>query len=154
MRFAPNTRTLLKICPVILAGLIAVPLLAQEKKLKWKPEDTEVYTPEPPVVTPGAAVDEAPPSDAVVLFNGKDTDQWVKAGSDKPATWTVVDGTMKVDKKGGNIENQAEVQGLPAARRMADPHRHRGQGAGPRQQRCFPRLHRWRRCRVRTAGAG
>jgi hypothetical protein len=110
MRALPNKTAWFKFTPIVLAGLVAVPLLAQEKKVKWKPEDTEVWTPEPPVVTPGAAVDETPPSDAVILFDGKTTDAWVKAGSDKPATWTVIDGTMKVDKKGGNIETKQKFK--------------------------------------------
>ena len=39
-----------------------------------KPEDTEVYEPVPKVVTPGPTVG-APPSDAIVLFDGKPT--WI-----------------------------------------------------------------------------
>ncbi len=93
-------------CPIALAALAALPLLAQEQRAKIRPADTEVWTPEPPVVTPGPAVSPAPPSDAVVLFDGKDLDAWVKAGTDQPASWTVVDGTMKVNKRGGNIETK------------------------------------------------
>jgi hypothetical protein len=84
-------------------------LLAQEqqKRKRMRPEDTEVWKPEPPVVTPAAENNAPPPSDAVVLFDGKTLDQWVKAGSQEPATWDVVgDGSMKVDKKGGNIETK------------------------------------------------
>ena len=101
----PKTRWL-TIGSVVLAGVAAVPLLAQEKRAKAGPEATEVWTPVPPVVTPGAAVSPGPPSDAVVLFDGSTLDGWVKAGTDKPAGWTVVDGTMKVNKKGGNIETK------------------------------------------------
>jgi hypothetical protein len=90
----------------VLAGSICIPLLAQTKAAKLLPSDTEVWTPEPPVVTPGPAVSEAPPSDAIILFDGKNIDEWVKAGTNNPATWTVVDGTMKVNKKGGNIETR------------------------------------------------
>ena len=36
-----------------------------------RPEDTEIWEPKPPVVTPGSFAGEAPPSDAVVLFDGK-----------------------------------------------------------------------------------
>jgi hypothetical protein len=84
-------------------------LLAQEqqRRARMRPEDTEVWKPEPPVVTPAAENNAPPPSDAVVLFDGKNLDQWVKAGSQEPATWDVVgDGSMKVDKKGGNIETK------------------------------------------------
>jgi len=38
-----------------------------------KPEDTEVWQPEPKVVTPGNTCG-APPSDAIILFDGKNLD--------------------------------------------------------------------------------
>ena len=44
---------------------------------KWKVHD--VNRPAPPLVTPGAAPG-APPSDAVVLFDGKDLSKWAQRG--------------------------------------------------------------------------
>ena len=72
-----------------------------------KHTDTEVYEPVPPVVTPAAPVGGAP-SDAIVLFDGKNQDEWVSAQDHTPARWTVDDGTLKVSKeKGvGNIETK------------------------------------------------
>jgi hypothetical protein len=72
-----------------------------------KPEETEVWEPVPAVVTPGAACG-APPSDAVILFDGKNLDEWVSAQDHTPAKWTVADGVMKVnkDKGSGNIETK------------------------------------------------
>jgi len=72
-----------------------------------KPQDTEVYEPVPPVVTPGAN-NAAPPSDAIVLFDGKNLDEWVFAKDKSPAKWTVADGVLTVNKtKGvGNIETK------------------------------------------------
>ena len=68
-----------------------------------KPEDTEVYEPVPKVVTPGPSVG-TPPSDALILFNGKDLSQWVSvADRNAPAKWTVADGILTVDKTQGNI---------------------------------------------------
>jgi hypothetical protein len=78
---------------------------AQQQAPKAKPEDTEVWEPVPPVVTPGAA-NEAPPSDAIVLFDGKNLDEWVATKDKTPATWVVADGILTVDKKGGNIETK------------------------------------------------
>ncbi len=72
---------------------------------KPKPEDTEVWTPVPRVVTPGRAND-APPSDAIVLFDGRDLDQWVSVNDRGPARWTVSDGVITVDKTKGNIETK------------------------------------------------
>ena len=71
-----------------------------------KPEETEVWQPVPPVVTPGAK-DSDPPSDAIVLFDGKDESQWVSAKDNTPAQWVVADGMLTVNKNGGgNIETR------------------------------------------------
>src|SRR6478752_5675038 len=70
-----------------------------------KPQDTEVWEQEPKVVTPGA-VDSAPPSDAIVLFDGKNLDQWVSTADRSPAQWIVENGVMTVNKKAGNIETK------------------------------------------------
>ncbi len=71
-----------------------------------KPEDTEVWEPEPKVVTPGATNSE-PPSDAIVLFDGKNLDEWVSAQDrSSPAKWIVGDGVLTVNKASGNIETK------------------------------------------------
>jgi hypothetical protein len=68
-----------------------------------RPEDTEVWEPAPAVVTPGHT-DAAPPSDAIVLFNGNNLDQWVSTQDRSPAKWIVAHGVMTVNKAAGNIE--------------------------------------------------
>jgi hypothetical protein len=78
---------------------VAAPLFAQQSAAP-KPEDTEVWEPVPKVVTPGVT-DAAPPSDAIVLFDGKNLDEWVSAQDHTPARWTVADGVMTVNKAGG-----------------------------------------------------
>jgi hypothetical protein len=88
-------------------GLMAasLPLHAQQQTAKPRPEDTEVWTPEPKVVTPGATATAAP-SDAIVLFDGKNLDEWVATADKSPAGWTVADGVITVNKKAGNIETK------------------------------------------------
>lgn len=89
-----------------LAALIAAAAsLSAQEQTKAKPEDTEVWEPVPPVVTPGATC-TAPPSDAIVLFNGKNLDQWVSARDKSPAQWTVAKGVLTVNKAAGNIETK------------------------------------------------
>lgn len=85
---------------LVLAALcLAGPACAQ------KPEDTEQASPIPHVVTP-AAQPGGPPSDAVVLFDGKDLSQWVSVKDKGPAGWTVADGAMVVKLTAGNIETR------------------------------------------------
>ena len=73
-----------------------------------KPQDTEQWTPVPRVVTPGPApvAPAAPPSDAIVLFDGKGLGEWVATKDKSPAAWTVADGILTVSKAAGNIETK------------------------------------------------
>jgi Domain of Unknown Function (DUF1080) len=87
---------------------VAVPLFAQTPA-KGKPEDTETWDPVPAVVTPGASCGAAP-SDAVVLFDGKNQDEWVSVKDHSPAKWTVNDGTMTVSKGEGSIETKRKFK--------------------------------------------
>lgn len=70
---------------------------------KMKPQDTEVWEPEPAVVTPGEGT--APPSDAIILFDGTSLDNWesTKGGE---AGWEVSDGVMTMVKGAGGIRSK------------------------------------------------
>jgi hypothetical protein len=90
-----------------IAALMAVaPLFAQQTAAP-KPEDTEVWQPVPKIVTPGGT-NTAPPSDAIVLFDGKNLDEWVSNRDKSPAKWTVAGGVLTVNKAkdAGNIETK------------------------------------------------
>jgi Domain of Unknown Function (DUF1080) len=74
---------------------------------KWEIHDRN--RPNPPVVTPATASTQdtagKPPSDAIVLFDGKDSSHWLqKDGS--PSKWTVADGYMEVAPKTGEIHTK------------------------------------------------
>jgi 3-keto-disaccharide hydrolase len=93
------------------------------------PEDTEVWEPVPPVVTPGD--DGAPPSDAVVLFDGTNLDAWQREGGGDPA-WRVGDGWFEVVPGTGAIETRqtfGDVQ-LHIEWRTPAPPRGEGQDRG------------------------
>lgn len=69
------------------------------------PKLTEVWSPVPAKVAPGA-VAGAPPSDAIVLFDGKNLDAWKSArGGD--AKWTVANGELIVAPGAGDIQTKA-----------------------------------------------
>jgi hypothetical protein len=70
------------------------------------PKETEVWTPVPKVVTPGATLNAAP-SDAVVLFDGKNMQEWVSVkDTTQMAQWPVTDGAFTVKKGTGNIQTK------------------------------------------------
>ena len=62
---------------------------------KWFQHDPD--RPQPPVVTPGATFSQGapPPSDAEMLFDGKDLSKW-QTLSGQPAPWKVQDGYVEV----------------------------------------------------------
>jgi hypothetical protein len=68
---------------------------------KYRVHDKE--RPQPPVVTPGQAVGQ-PPSDAVVLFDGRDLSAWT--GKEGEAKWKVENGYMEVLPGTGNISTK------------------------------------------------
>jgi hypothetical protein len=85
--------------------LFACALLAPVALMAQKPQDTEVWSPVPKIVTPGKT-NADPPSDAVVLFDGRNLDAWITARDKSPAKWTVANGVMTVDKQSGDIQTK------------------------------------------------
>jgi hypothetical protein len=75
--------------------------------MKWKIHDPN--RPVPPIIDPGTASTQEtagrPPSDAVVLFDGKDLSGWVDKNG-KPAGWKVENGYMEVVAGTGNISTR------------------------------------------------
>ncbi len=68
------------------------------------PEETEFYEPVPPVVNPQDPIKGAP-SDAIVLFNGGNLDNWISSRDSTAAKWIVNnDGSMTVNNKTGDIQ--------------------------------------------------
>ncbi len=85
---------------LLLAFLIC---LGQVYAQKMKSQDTEVWEPEPAVVTPGEGM--APPSDAIILFNGTNLDNWENMKGEE-AGWEVSDGAMIMVKGTGPIRSK------------------------------------------------
>jgi hypothetical protein len=74
----------------VIAIFLPAVLLAQQ----WPPNSLD--RPRPPVVDPGPARPPVPaPSDAIVLFDGKDLSAWQSQDS-TPAQWVVRDGSVEV----------------------------------------------------------
>lgn len=70
------------------------------------PKATEVWSPVPAIVTPGKSASDAP-SDAIILFKGKNLDEWRSAKDTTAAAgWTVANGAITVKKGTGNIQTR------------------------------------------------
>jgi hypothetical protein len=84
----------------ICAGIsIQISLNAQKD-----PATTEIWKPEPKVITPGKANADAP-SDAVILFDGKSGAAWQHPNGDA-IKWTIADNALTVKPQTGTIETK------------------------------------------------
>ena len=85
---------------VLLLALVATVASASDDK-QWAIHDES--RPAPAVVAPGAApaVPVPPPSDAIVLFDGKDLSKWRSSKDASAAKWKVEGGAMEVNGTGG-----------------------------------------------------
>ncbi len=89
-----------------LCAALAFSAVAQEKEYpkpaQMTPEMTEYWTPQPRIVSPGDICTDSAPSDAIVLFDGRDLSLWKHFdGSD--AAWPVSEGIATVDRSRGCI---------------------------------------------------
>lgn len=90
----------------LVLGLTAYTAHAQNvpKPPKMVPEMTEFWEPEPKVVRPGNAAEA--PSDAIVLFDGRDLSKWKAKEGGGEAQWPVEEGVFTVGK--GDISTKEE----------------------------------------------
>ena len=86
---------------IALFGVVAISQTMQDLKPFDPPKK------EPVVITPGAKVGDAP-SDAIVLFDGKNLSEWKTLKDGSEAKWTVKDGFMEVAPKAGDIATKQE----------------------------------------------
>jgi len=83
---------------ITLNGVIGYQNTPLEPGGQWHVHDPA--RPQPPVVTPGKSFSEnaAPPSDAMVLFDGKDMSQWRAQSTGGESPWKLEGGAMIADK--------------------------------------------------------
>ena len=95
---------------------------------KWKVHDKN--RPQPRIVEP-APVEHpaAPPSDAIVLFDGKDLSEWTH-GDGKDARWKVKDGYMEVAQRSGGLMTRKKFGSCQLHIEWASPGKVRGKGQG------------------------
>jgi len=97
-----------------------------------RPGMSEFWLPQPTIITPGDIKTNTAPSDAIILFDGKDLSAWEKGGKDGgPAEWTVnSDGTFTVDKKKGDIQTKQKFENFQLHIEWRIPENITGKGQG------------------------
>ena len=95
---------------------------------KWRVHDKN--RPIPKIVTPGTTFSHSAPapSDAIILFDGKDLSKW--RNGNKPATWKVENGFMEVTPGSGSIQTKDDFGDFQLHLEFATPHQVEGDSQG------------------------
>ncbi|HEX6638272.1 MAG TPA: DUF1080 domain-containing protein, partial [Steroidobacteraceae bacterium] len=94
--------------------------LTKADALDPEPKSTEVWFPVPPKVTPGTSPG-APPSDAIILFDGKNLDAWQGTKEPGAAQWTVANGELVVKPGTGDIQTREKFGDVQLHVEWTDP---------------------------------
>lgn len=113
---------------LLILGIISA-LIMSSSMLKAQggdPSLTEVWEPVPEVVAPGDG--QKPPSDAIVLFDGKNLDKW--KGRSGAAKWEVKNGIVTVVGGTGDIETKQKFGDIQLHIEWRTPKKVEGEGQG------------------------
>ena len=98
---------------------------------KWHVHDPN--RPQPTVITPGTFSSQEkpgqPPSDAIVLFDGKDLSQW-RDVKGQPTKWVIDKGEMVVTPKSGDAWTKQEFGDMQLHVEFSEPSPAKGNGQG------------------------
>ena len=111
-----------------LLGVLLCNTATAQTAPQWKVHDPA--RPHPPVVTPAPQDNPVPPpSDAIVLFNGKDLSEWCGEEGD-PAPWKLVDGFMTPPGTGHDLFTKRSFGDIQLHVEWSAPLPARGSGQG------------------------
>src|ERR1041385_9431177 len=117
---------------LILIGLSALSTAALAQtppRDRFDPKVAEFYDLKPQKITPGATNSDAP-SDAIVLFNGKDFNEWTSAKDGGAPKWDLKDGAMPVAKGTGDVKTKKEFRDFQLHIEWRTPSEVVGEGQG------------------------
>ena len=92
------------------------------------PATTEVWTPEPKVITPGKTQEQAP-SDAIILFNGSSDSAWQQKNGEK-LKWVIADNALTVKSGTGDIQTKHKFGDCQLHIEWRTPAEVKGEGQG------------------------
>jgi hypothetical protein len=124
-------RTLLKTLSLYLI-LSLVPALSSQAQQAdvgdWEVHDLDRPQPVKVNTGDGPATPAAPPSDAIVLFDGKDLSGWVSQGEGGAAPWKVANGYFEVVPGSGGIQSKQGFGDIQFHIEWASPDPPKGEG--------------------------
>ena len=95
---------ILAVCSVCIHAIAQTTFPEPER---MRPGMTEFWLPQPTIVTPGNITTNSAPSDAIILFDGKNLSAWESVRDKSEAKWIVnADGTFTVNKPSGDIQTK------------------------------------------------
>jgi hypothetical protein len=112
----------------ILLNAVVLPALAAAASapLAPSPASRKVWTPVPAIV---ATKEDVPPSDAIVLFDGRDVKAWESAKAPgEPAPWILADGVLTCNPKTGDIQTKSSFGDIQLHLEFRTPAEVRGEG--------------------------
>jgi hypothetical protein len=117
---------------VALAFAVGLGLSAVSQVKPITLQDLKPFDPpakEPTVITPGAKPGDAP-SDAIILFDGKNLSAWKSLRDGGEAKWNVKDGYIEVQPRSGDIVTKQEFGDCQLHIEWATPAEVKGEGQG------------------------
>lgn len=112
----------------LLLATVAITFTSKSQNRSGDPALTEVWTPVPTIIQPGKTASDAP-SDAIVLFNGKDFSSFT-ADQGKKVEWTLDNGSMTVKPGSGAIFTKQEFGDCQLHIEWRTPSVVKGEGQG------------------------
>jgi hypothetical protein len=122
-------KNILKSAFTFAALFAALPVLAQQQDIKLPPEATEFWEPIIRKVTPGAQ-NNMPPSDAIVLFDGNNLNNFVSDRTGGFPEWKVENGAFTVTPKTGDIRTKQAFGDMQLHIEWSAPTVIKGEGQG------------------------
>jgi hypothetical protein len=122
-------KNILKSAFTFAALFAAFPILAQQQDIKLPPEATEFWEPIIRKVTPGVQ-NNLPPSDAIVLFDGNNLNNFVSDRTGGFPEWKVENGAFTVVPRTGDIRTKQAFGDMQLHIEWSAPTVIKGEGQG------------------------
>lgn len=128
--FLNSTRRYAGSMAIVAGSILSVVAMASDLEAQlptgWKAHD--LSRPTPKVVTPADEINK-PPSDAIVLFDGSNLDNWT-SGNGEASKWKIVDGAMESVRGAGYIFTKEKFGDCQLHVEFASPAKVAGKGQG------------------------